>query len=420
MIMSDLRAELARSVRCLSSMRQFVIALTLALSVAPTALAQDAADDPAPEKMKSPRVPQVKTNPRIQCGCPQARLLARGAQVLDDDGTVSAWLHDGARLEPFRQDDVNKQKLHPTEAPLIIEEFAGFGDHMPVATTSRLVRARATGELAPATYLGVMRKNDPAPRDVLAVSGKGGSASPAPSDAPSLRAMWLAPLEERDRAGCGTFVTHRLAFEMMDGSAPASSAGGSANVIGAPEAFLVKDKRTDATALVDARYAGAFGLGRVDVCEQGVAFAPGEGTEIEVRPVSVTFGIGEPWTFSSDGTGMTDLTRVSSPKTADLARIAEAFPIPGVEDLRGPTYKEIAIFVMGGGVGGAALIAFVIFVVIPARKRRMKDFPCPSCARAIPIDTLDPKTDGFFCPSCGASGFWKGKSGEIEAKALPK
>ena len=37
-----------------------------------------------------------------------------------------------------------------------------------------------------------------------------------------------------------------------------------------------------------------------------------------------------------------------------------------------------------------------------------------------PVDTLDPKTDGFFCPSCGASGFWKGKTGEIEAKALPK
>lgn len=365
--------------------------------------------DEAPAKDAASRPPRSgpKANPRVQCGCPTPRLLARGAQVLDGQGTLSAWLHDGARLEPFAQDEVNKQKLHGVDAPVVIEEFAGFGDHMPVATSSRMVRARATGPLEAGTFIGVMRRNDVAPRDVIAVSGAGAADAPPPGAAPVLKAMWLAPLEERDRPGCGTWITHRLAFEAVE----------SPDAV-APEAFLVKDKRTGAVALVDARYAGVFGFGRVEVCEQGLDFAPGETTQIEVRPVSPSFGIGEPWVFSSDGTGTTDLARVSSPPTADAARILEPFPVPGQDVVEGPTYKEVALVVMVGGVGGAVLFALFTWVIIPARRRRMQDFACPTCSKKIPIDTLDPKTDGFFCPSCGAAGFWKGKGAVVDVNNL--
>lgn len=352
--------------------------------------------------MASPAQAQAPKNPRVTCGCPSPRLLGRGPAVLDDTGTVTAWLHDGARLEPFLQDAVNKQKLSAVDAPVELEEFASFGDGTPVGTASRLVRVRATAPLEPGTFLGVMRKSDVAPRDVVAISGAGASNSPPPGPPPAVTALWLAPLEQRERNGCGAWLTHMVAFEVADGSP-------------APEAFLVRNLASDAVALVDARAAGAYGLGRVEVCEQGMPFEGRVPTEIEVRPVSASFGVGAPWRFRSDGTGTTDLTRLSSPPGADPARILEPFPVPGEDDRRGPTTKEIAAAVMGTVVGGAGILALVFWVIIPARRRRLKDVRCPACGKDIPVDTLDPKSDGFFCPSCGASGIWKG-----EAKVLPK
>lgn len=346
---------------------------------------------------------------RAQCGCPTPRLLARGPQVLDAQGTVAAWLHDGARLQTFAQDQVNKQKLSGIDAPLALEEFAAFGGHVSVTTSSRMVRAHATSELLPFTYVGVLRKQDLAARDAIAVSGPGAAVSPPSAQPAALKALWLAPLEERERPGCGTWLTHRLAFELADLKEGARAA---------PEAFLVLDARSDAIALVDARYAGVFGLGRLDVCEQGLAFAPGAATDIEVRPVSSSFGVGEPWSFRSDGTGTTDLTRTLSPAGADAARILEPFPVPGQDLKKAPTYKEVAIVVMGLGVVGAVAFALVTWIVIPARRRRLQDFACPSCRKSIAIDTLDPKTDGFFCPSCGASGFWKGKGPIVDVSVL--
>lgn len=350
----------------------------------------------------APAAAQAPKNPRISCGCPSPRLLGRGPAVLDDKGTITAWLHDGARLEAFLQDAENKQKLSAVDAPIDVEEFASFGEGAPVATSSRLVRARATAPLEAGTFLGVLRKNDVAPRDVMAISGPGSAQAPGAGEPPSLKALWLAPLAQRERPGCGTWLTHMLAFEPAEGSP-------------APEAFLVRERNSDTVALVDGRAAGAFGLGRVDVCEQGLPFTAGTPAEIEVRPVSASFGVGEPWMFTSDGTGVADLVRTRSPSSADAERIAQPFPIPGAADARGPTTKEIAAAVMGGVVGGATVLALVFWVIIPARRRRMKDIRCPACGKDIPVDTLDKKSDGFFCPSCGASGFWKG-----EAKVLPK
>jgi hypothetical protein len=374
--------------------------VSLPLGAAGLAHADSDPSDPPAEVKPAPR-PGPRKNPRVMCGCPSPRLLGRGPAILDAAGTVTAWLHDGARLEVFAQDAVNKQKLSAVDAPIVVEEFHAFGDGDPVGTTSRLVRARATAPLAPGTYLGVLRKSDVAPRDVVAVTGEGGRAIPPPSQPPVLSALWLQPLEERERPGCGAWLTHMIAFELADGSPP-------------PEAFLVSDQKSGAVALVDARFAGAFGLGEVEVCEQGLPFSGGAPAELEVRPVSATFGVGEAWRFSSDGTGMTDLVRRASPASADQKRILEPFPIPGADDRRGPTTKEVAAAVMGGAAGGAVVFALLFWVVIPARRRRLKEIRCPACHKAIPIDTLDPKSDGFFCPACGAAGFWKG-----EARALP-
>lgn len=375
-------------------------------SVAPPA--EEATHDVATPNADPPRVASPapsstpRKNPRMSCGCTAPRLLGRGPVVLDERGTVSAWLHDGARLEVFSQDLVNKQRLTAVDAPVLVEEFDDFGEGSTVPTTSRLVRARATAPLAAGTFLGVLRKSDLVPRDVVAVAGSGATERPAASAAPRIKALWLAPLERRDRAGCDAWLTHRLAFELEEGSP-------------SPEAFLVRDRTGGGVALVDARHVGAFGLGLVEVCEQGLPLSPGVATELEVQPVSAGFGVGDVWRFSSDGTGNTDLARLAIPPGADAGRIADPFPVPGEEDLRGPGTKEVAAAVMGGVVGLAGLAALILWVVIPARRRRMKEIRCPGCGKDIPYDALDPKTDGFFCPACGSSGAWKG-----DAQLLPK
>ena len=334
-------------------------------------------------------------NPRTACGCPSPRLLQRGPAILDDKGAVSAWLHDGAELQVFQQDPVDKQKLTPVDdAPIAVDSL---GDD------ARFVRVHATGPLSPGAYLGIMRNHDTSPRDVVAISGSGGS--PAVGPAPSLKALWLAPLEARERAACGSWLTYRIAFELNEGSPQ-------------PEAFLVEDAHTGKKALVDARYAGVYGLGRVELCEQGIAFAAGSPTHIMVTPVSSSFGQGDAWRFDSDGTGQTDLTRTQSPPSADRGRLEDPFPVPGADDHRGPTLKALAVGIMSVAVGGAAVIALLVWVVIPMRRRRMADIQCPSCAKKVPYDALDKETDGFFCPSCGAAGFWKGAKVSVDATRL--
>ena len=42
-------------------------------------------------------------------------------------------------------------------------------------------------------------------------------------------------------------------------------------------------------------------------------------------------------------------------------------------------------------------------------------FLCVLCHALIPVDVLDEKTDGFFCPSCGTAGLWKAKGGSAVA-----
>ncbi len=344
-------------------------------------------------------VAQAQKNPRGQCGCATSRLLDRGTVDLDTTGSTSAWLHDGATLGAFMKDPEATSSGPPVLRS--VEDVFAFDRFVPEGSllepgSSALVRVRALSA-TDVPYLGVTRRQDKTPRDVITVKASRQSAPVV--RAPAVTALWLSALEQRERVGCGVWLTARLAFETAPGSAPI-------------EAFVVKNVETHRTAVVDARAVGAFGIGRVDVCEQGLALEAAPAT-LEIRPVSATLGVGDPWIFDVDGSGETDPQRKLIPIGADESRCKDAFPIPGKDQGHGTTLKETAIVVMGAAVGIAAVAALLLFVVVPLRKRRMQDIACAACGAAVPVDALDPGTDGFFCPACGAAGFWKGRAGAV-------
>lgn len=310
------------------------------------------------------------------------------------DGAAAVWLHDGAHVDTFVRDAAGGDRLVASDQGPAVEELPVGGDAVP--SSSRLALVRAPQGFA--GFLGILRPKETLPKDVLDLS-KPAAAGEAPA-APRLRALWIRPLEQREREGCGTYLTHTVAWEGLEGETADLAA------------LLVRDLDSQRTALVDARFAGVFGLGRIDVCEQGLPLTAGAPLNLEIRPVSSTLRVGEAWSFASDGTGLVDPARQAVPAEADPQRIADPFPVPGAEPDRGPTFKMISVAVMGVVAAGAAGAALFTWVVVPLRRRRMKDIRCTACGKDVPIDTLDDKTDGFFCPSCGAAGFWKGKQGE--------
>ncbi len=364
---------------------RFVATVVALLAAAPLA-----ADEPAPPPPAQTAAPVgPKKSPRVLCGCPSARFLER----VPTGGAVAVWLHDGAHVDAFVRDPERPDRLVAAAEAPAVEELA-HGGHAP-PSQSRLVRARAPeGFLG---FLGILRPRETIPKDVVDL-GKGLSAPTVAPPAPRLRALWLKPLEERERPGCGAYLTHQVAWEPADGSPDLA-------------ALLVRDVAADVSALVDARFAGVYGVGHVAVCEQGLPLAAQAAVTLEVRPVSSALVVGEAWTFTSDGAGLVAPARAGVPPEADPDRIEDPFPVPGADDGGKPTLKMISVAVMGvvvAGAGGAALFAWVI---VPLRRRRMKDVRCTACGKEIPVDTLDDKTDGFFCPSCGAAGFWKGRQG---------
>ena len=369
----------------------------LLLVVACVAAAAAVAGEPPPAvpapSATAPAAPAApmgpKKSPRVLCGCPSARFLERAST----GGAVAVWLHDGAHVDAFVRDAARPDRLVAAEQAPLVEELPP-GGHVP-PSQSRLARVRAPEGFA--GFLGILRPRETIPKDVLDLAKGAPPATTAPP-APRLRALWLKPLEERERPGCGAYLTQQVAWEPVEGG---------------PElaALLVRDVTSDVSALVDARFAGVYGIGQIAVCEQGLPLRAGSPVTLEVRPVSNALAVGEAWTFTSDGSGVVAPARVAVPPEADPDRVQDPFPVPGADDERGPTLKMISVAVMGvvvAGAGGAALFAWG---VIPLRRRRMKDVRCTACGSEIPVDTLDDKTDGFFCPSCGAAGFWKGKQG---------
>lgn len=357
-------------------MRLLVVAVALVALVSSSALAQ------------APVGP--KKSPRVLCGCPSARFLERAVR----DGAATVWLHDGAHVDTFVRDAARPDRLVGSDQPPVVEELPVVGEALP--SKSRLVRVRAPAGFS--GFLGILRPTETLPKDVLDVAKPATTEAPPP--APRLRALWMRPLEEREREGCGAYLTHHVAWEPVEGPSAELAA------------LLVRDVATNQSALVDVRYAGIYGVGNIGVCEQGLALTAGAPATLEIRPVSSALVVGEAWTFTSDGSGLVDPARGAIPPEADADRVKDPFPVPGVDERTGPTFKMISVAVMGTVAGGAALAALFTWVIVPLRRRRMKDIRCTACGSEIPVDTLDDKTDGFFCPSCGAAGFWKGKQGE--------
>jgi predicted RNA-binding Zn-ribbon protein involved in translation (DUF1610 family) len=219
--------------------------------------------------------------------------------------------------------------------------------------------------------------------------------------APTLKALWLEPVEARERRDCGAWLTQRLAFELAAGSA-------------AVEAFAITDEAGTVT-VVDARHVGAFGIGRVDVCDHGLALN-NRPARLTIAPIAALGATGAAWAFSHDGTGTAPVARVSSPPSADEDLLASPYPTPG-EPYRPFSWRSVGgmwiIFIATGVV--ATLLGFVAWRL---KRRRLAEVVCASCHKSVAIDVLDERTDGFFCPHCGASGIWKGQRVDVDVTRL--
>jgi hypothetical protein len=370
----------------------FALAFSTVALAQPEAAPSDAGSaDAAPLSLStslststSTAAPRRKPNQRVLCGCASSRFLARGPATIDLAHPLTAWLHGGATLDTFVKDETT-QKLSP--APLPVTTTAALS-----ATSSQLMQVQATGDAS--GYLAITRPGDKAPRDVLAITAAASSSmAPSPSTPPSLAALWLGAAESRERKDCGTFVTQRVHWQLAENSP---------DVV----ALVVKDEDSGAEVVVDARHAGAFGLGYVDVCEHGVEVKTGP-QRLSITPVAASLARGGAWGFAHDGTGATDPTRTGVPAGADDDLIETGFPTPA-----GPE-KPISLLSVGGvwtgALGAIGLFGLVGFGFWRLKRRRLVNVACTACGANVPVDVLDDAVDGFFCPTCGAAGMWKQK-----------
>ncbi len=307
--------------------------------------------------------------------------------------THGAWLHGEASMAAFARGEDGA--LTETSLPFVLDV-----DPRSTGGASRLATIRATQEGV--GLLGIRRLADPTPRDIASVTlAPSTSASPS-SPPPVLQAVWLEPPEARERRDCGAWRTQRLAFETAPGSV-------------AVDGFVVTDLDTGAQTLVDARHVGAFGLGRVDVCDHG-AVVPEQPQRLSIAPVSATGATGLPWGFSHDGTATMPVQRIQTPETAKSDLLDTPYPVPGI-DARRFSWRSVGGFWILIVVGGAAA-SLVGFVVWRLKKRRLAEVACATCHKTVAVDILDDATDGFFCPHCGASGMWKGRTSDVSVTRL--
>lgn len=372
---------------------------------------------------------------------------ANGQVVLDATAPISAWIdNSGARLDVFRgrdlqrglrpkvivTDDAAKDEAAstdggpvPSEPPKkvepLTEEERAIGDSFrltpfPVGdfgqaepSDARLMRVWSRESWSEPLMVGLLRKQDRVPRDVVGLKATVGmNEAPPAGKAPEMIAAFLGPLESRDTAGCGKTVTHRLI---------ANAAEGSEKVAG----WLVK--RTDAkgkerVALVDARQVAVFGVGRVEECGQGLTLSESDPMTLEVRPVSSSFGVGDPWVFETPGPApevakdqksedgedekppMPTLVKAPATHQPD---VSNPF-VDGFQPRRLSGSKDrVAFGSMAFVVGGAVVLAALWSSVRRRRRRRVEVHGCPACGEEMALDVADPETDGYFCPACGQS-----------------
>jgi predicted RNA-binding Zn-ribbon protein involved in translation (DUF1610 family) len=367
---------------------------TAPTSSPPTTTAPAGTMAAAPALGRADAVRARKWNP-VLCGCASSRFLARGDVAIDGDSSVSAWLHGGARIEAFTRDAAGTLAATTLPTTSKREPFLVGGDAQTASegeAGDALVHVFGSGDGR--GFLGVVKPRERTPRDVLGVSVT--SASDGVADdtrAPVLDALWLAAPERRERRDCGAWSTMRTAFFVREGSV-------------AVEAFDIRDVDTGERRLVDARHVGAFGLGEVPACRHGFALSTSTQT-LEVVPVSAAGVRGAPWVLRHDGQGLVDVVRVSSPPEAEAELISLPLPQPG-QPLRRFSWLSVGgVWILSAVLGLACGV--VGFLFWRFKKRRMHDVRCANCNAAIPLDVLDEKTDGFFCPACGKAGVWKGR-----------
>jgi predicted RNA-binding Zn-ribbon protein involved in translation (DUF1610 family) len=332
-------------------------------------------------------------NRRVLCGCASSRFLGMKGPTVVGSATHGAWLHGEASVAGYARGDDGA--LAEASLPYALDV-----DPRGTGGASRLATIRATGDGA--GLLGIRRQQDPTPRDVATVTLSTATTTASATTAPALRALWLEPPETRERRDCGPWRTQRLAFETAQGSVSV-------------EGFVVTDLDTGAQSLVDARHVGAFGIGRVDVCDHGVVVAA-QPQRLSIAPVSATGATGLAWEFSHDGTSATPVARLSTPSTADADTIDTPYPVPGIDTQRFSWRSVGGLWILIIVVGVVA--SLVGFVGWRLKRRRLAEIECVSCHRSVAIDVLDQRTDGFFCPHCGVSGVWKGHDGDVRVTSL--
>jgi hypothetical protein len=401
-------------------MRIFVVLAVAALGVpvkAGETSPLGAASPSAAVGVPFPRMPVAGSpaagNP-VLCGCAAARFLPRVGAVVDESRTYFAWLHGGARIVGFRRGDGGP--LVESDLPMAVDHaFVGNGKGASLFDLSREVQAgltadegarrRLTGDGSGLVRLGVregqtgllgiVKARESAPRDVVDLGQQAPPATAMAEAAPLLRGLWLRPPEERQRRDCGSWTTMRIAFELASQSVPV-------------EAFVVRDLSSGSTSLVDARHAGAFGLGYVAVCRHGFPVGTAAQT-LEVTPVSASGMKAEPWVVHHDGLSTSEVRFQQVPPSASPDALERSFPVPGQRDRQFSWLSVGGMWILSAALG---LVCGVIgFLLWRFRRRRLRDVRCASCSSAVPVDVLDPRTDGFFCPACGAAGIWKGSRG---------
>ena len=337
---------------------------------------------------------QAPRNQRLLCGCASSRFLDRGPLDIGE-GSLGFWLHGETTIESFEVQEGGK--VVPAELPWRIQLFGdddGVDGENAVSAdgSSRFGQVAATG--TGDGWLGIVRPGDTVPRDL--VQGHFSPAKASPTLVPKLKALWVAAPEDRERRDCGPWRTQRLAFDLVDGSPDV-------------EAFIIN------STLVDARHVGAFGIGRVEVCDHGAAITPST-TSLEIVPLTATGVRGEAWRFTVDTDASGAVTTTKAPSTVDRDLLDLGFPVPG------ESRQQFSLLSVGGmwlGLIAAMIVGAVVgFLMVRFKRRKIAQVVCTACGCAVSVDVLDEKADGFFCPTCGTTGMWKGAGKSVEVSRL--
>ncbi|MCP4503084.1 MAG: hypothetical protein GY822_24365 [Deltaproteobacteria bacterium] len=282
------------------------------------------------------------------------------------------------------------------------------------------VRMEEHSPLPKRFFLGMKKAKAKQPLDRWEIDAAADVVDEKPRGAPLFHALFLGPFEERDRAGCGETRSH-LVWPEEDLTAPSAIA------------WVVEgwtdDEKKRKVALVDHRHLVTFGVGHVEKCQQGLMLDEGPMT-IRLRPVSVDFSVGAPWTFQTQGRPnkaqldeARKLAKEAAEETFYSARRGRRFlPMPQLQVapeshkswLKNPFLEGVAPPTLShekDAVALGAMLLMLIGTVLLAWFLRIFKKPraliveveCPSCDDIREVDLQSGAVDGSSCPKCGKS-----------------